>query len=262
MKWNNADEFFQYVNGKSMWGGQCVQLFNGFMGEMYNDTQIYCTEDGYADDIWEQRKTNGVLNYFDEVAIDQMVDGDWVIYGKCNFAPVSHIGMFRKDNGDGTFICLQQNDARHPESTGQDNNPYDGIIGALRLKDWHKPSFRYTGHIQDIGWLDWISNGVCGTTGEAKRMEAIKIDALFEVEAMAHIQDIGWVDYGKINKDTVIGTTGQSKRLECLRLKGNFKYRVHIENTGWTAWTLADGVSTMGTVGQSLRMEAIEISFL
>lgn len=120
--------------------------------------------------------------------------------------------------------------------------------------------FRYRSHIENIGWQEWKVNGeTSGTTGESLRLEAIQIDAPFEIEASAHLQDIGWVDYGKINKDTIIGTTGEHRRLECLKLKGNFKYRVHIERSGWSAWTNADGICTLGSVGQGLRIEAIEM---
>lgn len=119
---------------------------------------------------------------------------------------------------------------------------------------------KYNAHLENIGWQGWKSDGeTAGTTGENRRLEAIKIDAPFEIEAMAHIQNLGWVDYGKITKDTVIGTTGEGLRLECLKLKGNFKYRVHIERSGWSAWTNADGICTLGSVGQSLRIEAIEM---
>lgn len=138
---------------------------------------------------------------------------------------------------------------------------YPTIIRELGLNHLTPVSnFKYEAHLQDIGWQGWKSNGeIAGTTGESRRLEAIRIDAPFEIEAKAHIQDKGWVDYGKINKDTIIGTTGESLRLECLQLKGNFKYRVHIEDSGWSAWTNADGICTLGSVGQSLRIEAIEM---
>lgn len=119
---------------------------------------------------------------------------------------------------------------------------------------------KYEAHLQDIGWQGWKSNGeTAGTTGESRRLEAIRIDAPFEIEADAHLENIGWVHYGKINKESIIGTIGESRRLECLKLKGNFKYRVHIEGSGWSAWTNADGICTLGSVGQSLRIEAIEM---
>ena len=121
-------------------------------------------------------------------------------------------------------------------------------------------NFKYRAHVEDYGWQNWKHDGQpAGTTGSSKRLEALQIDAPFEVKAKAHIQNIGWVDYGIINKDTIIGTTGESKRLEDLCFKGNFKYRVHIQGTGWTPWTNADGIATLGTVGQSLRIECIEI---
>lgn len=141
---------------------------------------------------------------------------------------------------------------------------YPQIIRDLGLNHLSPISdFKYQAHVENIGWQEWVYNGqVAGTTGESLRLEALRIDAPFEIEAKAHLQDIGWVDYGKINKDTIIGTTGESRRLEDLCFKGAFKYRVHIEYTGWTPWTDADGIATLGTVGQSLRIEAIEMKKL
>ena len=118
----------------------------------------------------------------------------------------------------------------------------------------------YKAHVEYEGWQDWKYDGeTAGTTGQSKRMEAIRIDYDKDVYAKAHIEGLGWVDYGKIDINTIIGTTGEFKRLECLCLKGNFKYRVHIEGSGWSCCTNADGVATLGSVGQSLRIEAIEI---
>lgn len=120
---------------------------------------------------------------------------------------------------------------------------------------------KYQAHVEGVGWQSWVGDGeTAGTTGISLRLEALRIDAPFDIYAKAHCQgDTGFRDYGKINKDTIIGTTGESKRLECLCLKGNFKYRVHIEGSGWSCFTLADGISTLGSVGQKLRIEAIEI---
>lgn len=141
-----------------------------------------------------------------------------------------------------------------------DTNIIYGAGGNWRMIPEESHKIGYKAHVEDIGWQDWKFDGeTAGTTGEAKRMEALRIDYDKDVYAKAHIEDIGWIDYGKIDINTVIGTTGESKRLECLCLKGNFKYRAHIQDTGWTAWTNADGIATLGTVGQSLRMEAIEI---
>lgn len=134
------------------------------------------------------------------------------------------------------------------------------------LNDWGykfvnlNDGIKYQAQLEDIGWQEWKRNGeTAGTTGEKKRLEALRIDFKGEVEAKAHLQEIGWVDYGKITKDTIIGTVEEYRRLECLCLKGAFEYRVHIEGSGWSCWTDADGIATLGSVGQKLRIEAIEI---
>lgn len=142
-----------------------------------------------------------------------------------------------------------------------DTNILNGMGGNWKMIPEEKHNIGYKAHVEKDGWQDWKFDGqTAGTTGQAKRMEALRIDYDKPIYAKAHIEKVGWVDYGRIDINTVIGTTGESKRLECICLKcDNIKYRVHIEGTGWTCWTLADGVATLGSVGQSLRIEAIEI---
>lgn len=142
----------------------------------------------------------------------------------------------------------------------------DQVVGQYedaKLMYYNPPKIQYRAHSQNKGWMAWVGEGqVAGTTGQQLRLEAIQIDAPFEVRAKAHIQNIGWQDYGVINKNTVIGTTGKGLRLECLCLKGKFKYRLHLQGTGWTPYTNADGICTLGTVGQALRVEAIQIQLI
>lgn len=149
---------------------------------------------------------------------------------------------------------------------------FDETNNAVNINDWYdyfgipRPVtnyLNYQAHVQDYGWLDAVHSGqTCGTTGQTKRLEAIKIDSNLDIKVKAHIQDIGWVDYGMINKDTIIGTTGESKGIEALCFEGNFEYRVHIQNFGWSVWTKADGVITQGSVGLSTSLEAIEIRLI
>lgn len=161
----------------------------------------------------------------------------------------------------------------------QFNNEYDlddcywvndtNVLGGVVNGDWktftqpqpQPPKIKYRAHLQKTGWQDWKYDGqTSGTTGEARRLEAIQIDYNKPIYAKAHIQKDGWIDYGKIDKNTIIGTTEQAKRFECLCLKcEGIKYRVHIQGSGWSCWTDADGIATLGSVGQALRIEAIEI---
>ena len=126
-------------------------------------------------------------------------------------------------------------------------------------------------HVQDYGWLEPVGTGQwCGTTGESKRLEALKFDtekAGFQIEQVdVHIANEGWREYKNPTKDTIIGTTYESKAIEDIRIKclkddgtPRLRYRVHQAEYGDTCWTLSDGISTLGSVGQSLRLEAIEI---
>ena len=59
-----------------------------------------------------------------------MIPGTVVVYGICDFAPVSHVCFFIKDNGNGTYQALQQN-TNNRQYVTIDNNPYNGIIGAF-----------------------------------------------------------------------------------------------------------------------------------
>lgn len=265
-------QYFEEVIGKGFdedgsFGVQCVDGFIHFcrtqIGFRFSGPLCYGKpHEGFACRIWYNFESLGLQKYFDKVPANAMMDGDWAIweYGSKE-CPVSHIAMFRADNGNNKGILLGQNQNGRKEYS-QMAISYSGILGAFRPKIYHNThKIGYRSHIGEVGWEDWKYDGqMSGTTGQSKRIEAIQIDYKGDVYAKAHIQDIGWKDFGKITKDTVIGTTGESKRLECLCLKGNFKYRVHIQDTGWTCWTNADGIATLGSVGQGLRIEAIEIS--
>ena len=108
---------------------QCVDLAKYF-NECYNPGfQVYCSKTGYAKDWATEKNSNGILEHFTETAINNMIKGTLVVWGNCQVAPYSHIGFFVRDNGNGTFQCLQQN-APYPYVT-LSNIRYEGIIGAF-----------------------------------------------------------------------------------------------------------------------------------
>lgn len=83
-------------------------------------------------------------------------------------------------------------------------------------------------HLQSIGWRTFkgIEKGVCdpviGTTGEARRLEAIRIRVVENTTGLtlryrAHVQGIGWQEWK--NDGQTAGTTGQAKRLEAVRIE-------------------------------------------
>lgn len=129
------------------------------------------------------------------------------------------------------------------------------------------PGVTYASSVQDYGWMSNATNGQSsGTTGESKRLEAMKIvlsNLDGGIEYRSHVQDYGWMEWTGNGAQT--GTTGESKRLEALeiRLTGaaaeqyDVYYRVHSQNFGWLDWASNGG--SAGTAGFAYRVEAVQI---
>ncbi len=133
------------------------------------------------------------------------------------------------------------------------------------------PSVDYRTHVQTYGWeTEWRSDGeVSGTSGEAKRLEAISIQLYDQplagnIEYRTHVQTYGWENTWSKNGE-ISGTSGEAKRLEAIQirltgkmgLKYDVYYRVHAETFGWLGW--AKNGETAGTAGFAKRLEAIQI---
>ena len=131
----------------------------------------------------------------------------------------------------------------------------------------------YAVHCQTYGWgLGVAKNGeVTGTSGQAKRLESIKIWVKSElsgsVEYETHVQTYGW-SIGTKKDSEECGTTGEAKRLEAIRIKltgemakhYDIYYRVHAQSFGWLGW--AKNGETAGTSGMAKRLEAIQIKLV
>ena len=128
------------------YGCQCVDGFKHFCRTVLGfniSLGAICNPTGYATSIWDNYESLGLNKYFDKVAPNQMVDGDWAIWSmNSRSCPYSHVAMFRKDNGNGTGIFLGQNQLNHPEYT-QVNIFYDGLRGGLRPKIYHQNKTEY-----------------------------------------------------------------------------------------------------------------------
>ncbi len=130
------------------------------------------------------------------------------------------------------------------------------------------PTITYQVHAQTYGWMDKVANGsTAGTTGEAKRLEAIRMVLPVGVDGgvsyRVHVQSYGWME--EASNGSTAGTTGEAKRLEAvqIRLTGNVSesydvwYRVHAQTFGWLNW-VKNGESS-GTEGLARRLEAIQV---
>lgn len=127
----------------------------------------------------------------------------------------------------------------------------------------------YQAHVQDWGWMGWVSEGqVAGTLGQDRRLEALQVSLSgstspsAEVCYQGHVENYGWMGEVCGNGQT-IGTTGQALRLEAVRIRLrnapdlSICYKAYVQGTGWQN-EVCDG-EVAGTTGLALRMEAITI---
>lgn len=119
-------------------------------------------------------------------------------------------------------------------------------------------------HLQDIGWTDWKQEGeLLGTTGEAKRIEAIILQGNngLDLSYRVHMADLGWSSW--VGNGQEAGTTGQYRRIEKIEIKSNKMLEVqeHIQNVGWMPSSKGTNIS-IGTEGKSLRLEAFKINVI
>lgn len=119
----------------------------------------------------------------------------------------------------------------------------------------------YQAHMRGNGWGAWMADGnMAGSTGQNRRIEAIKIKPVKQMDVTVHMKDTGDKKYSNITNSTTIGTTGERKRIEAVKIESSdtiYTYRVHQRDLGWSDW-VTNG-QWAGTTGKSKQMEAIEI---
>lgn len=130
----------------------------------------------------------------------------------------------------------------------------------------------YSSYLQQTGWQGSVSNGtLSGTTGQSRRMEALKIQLsnnkyTGSIQYRSYVQSIGWQNW--VDNNNISGTLGQSKRLEAIEIKlsgelanqYDIYYRSYVQRHGWLGWT--KNGQTSGTMHCSYRIEAIEIKLV
>ena len=132
-----------------------------------------------------------------------------------------------------------------------------------------EPGVSYCSYVQGLTWIDWKKNGtMSGTTGRAKRMEALKIKLVSKpvsgsVTYRTYIGGDGWQPWASDGE--VSGAVNESKQIEAVEIKltknmakqYDIYYRAHVQSKGWLSWTLNGKAA--GTTGMDRRVEAIQI---
>ena len=283
---------------------------NGGQGAMNQQETVYegslkikinnFTKSGYTFKEWNTKADGTGQSYTENQMLNNITE-DIILYAQ--WTPNKYKIIFNANGGQGTmepqeFTYNQEQQLTENSFTHQEyqfvswNTKKDGtgifyqntqsIINLTPINNkqitlyamWNKiPDVYYKTHVQSYGWQDYVSNGnMSGTTGEAKRLEAIKIKILNQayaggIEYRTHIQSYGWENSFKQN-DQMSGTSGEGKRLEAIeiRLTGDLAnhydiyYRVHAQHFGWLGW--ARNGEAAGTAGYAYRLEGIEIKLV
>ena len=130
----------------------------------------------------------------------------------------------------------------------------------------------YRSYVKSTGWQGWVYNGATsGTTGQNRRMEAVKIKLLNTgtyntgICYQAHTKGNGWM--GTQCNGNTAGTTGQNRRMEAVKIwltnppaGCSVQYRAHVKGQGWKPWVSNGQVA--GTTGQNRRMEALQVKLV
>lgn len=112
---------------------QCWDLVSGLYFPYVGGFKIHCGQTGYVKDIANQRNSNGILTFCDDIGLSaELRPGDICIWTNCADAPYSHIAIYDHDNGQNEVYFFGQNQP-YAYCTVK-AIPVGGIIGVFRPK--------------------------------------------------------------------------------------------------------------------------------
>lgn len=182
------------------YGWQCVDLYLHYCKRLGYEP-AHCLKTKYAQDLWTERKTNGILNSFIEVT--EMLPGDVAVFKKSAATPLSHVAIFDSDAGGGYGWFLGQNQGSaftHPiggSATNLIKLPYSATYDtAFRPKcfmqaDEKNPAFPLAG--ADL------------SEHNSKDFDASGLDFVILRIAYGTIEDKNFAHYAKRFKDKIKG---------------------------------------------------------
>ena len=157
-------------------------------------------------------------------------------------------------------------------STGDSCSAYGNRNFWRMFTDWfgstqqEQKYLTFKSHLSNLGWTDTtVNEGITGTTGQSRPMEAFKING--EVEYATYSTSTGWQP--TVNNGMITGTTGQSKPINAFKItpkgalaeKLDVYYRAHISNVGWMDWA-KNGQVAGDLRANANKVEAIQISLI
>lgn len=206
-------DFYLAVNGRTFdldgcYGAQCWDGFAKYM-QWLGYPVFHCTQSGYVKDIWNLRNSSGILGYCSAVQ-RPFQDGDIIVWEECPVCPLSHIAIFRKDNGNGTFVALGQNQGGGNGAFNQRNFTYDGVMGGFRPKCYVQNSS------SEASVQKWVQDTTLKVGDKVKSVscaiKAVNGSAISADKQSVYVPDLGgWVPLANVSEasDTKDGNLDQ-----------------------------------------------------
>lgn len=249
----NPQEFYNRTVGKAYdvdgsYGFQCWDLWakccvdNGVPLSV-----IHCSLTGYVEDTWKLRNKSGILQYFDAIPADQIIVGDWIIWGKdYSLTPKSHVAMAwvnRQSFGQSQSGIKQANLVSYLD--------WSRALGAFRLKTWEARNMldivpgkliKTTYNDQQIILLPQPSGTKLGLVSAKEEGKPYSLSR----QLIGDIDDPNIVIYGKMNANYFIMNGAEAGQHLGVRVGFGETWEIPMQNAYYWFTIRADGDTDVG----------------
>ena len=238
-------------------------LAGNIMYETYNSTMGWT---GYKNQSVDSGDVGKKIEAIRIKLTDKLVE-NYDIYYRTHVSNLGWLGWTKNGENSGTIGYFYQVEAIQIRLEEKNKN-----IPDLTKQAFYESinSIECSAHVSNIGWMNYVKEDFCGTTGKAQSLEAIKIKFNNSVNSSvnyeSYIQGEGWQQ--SVSNDQISGTTGRARYLEAIKisLSGSLAdyydiyYRTHVSEIGWLDW--AKNGEKAGSVGNDTKIEAIQIKLI
>lgn len=208
---------------------------------------IHCSLTGYVEDTWKLRHKSGILQYFDAVPADQIIVGDWIIWGKdYSLTPKSHVAMAwmnRQSFGQSQSGIKQANLVSYLD--------WNRALGAFRLKQWEARKMldivpgkllRTTYNDQQIILLPQPSGTKLGLVSAKEEGKPYSLSR----QLIGDIDDPNIVIYGKMNANYFIMNGAEAGQHLGVRVGFGETWEIPMQNAYYWFTIRTDGDTDVG----------------
>ena len=208
---------------------------------------IHCSMTGYVEDTWKLRHKSGILQYFDAIPADQIIVGDWIIWGKdYSLTPKSHVAMAwvnRQSFGQSQSGIKQANLVSYLD--------WNRALGAFRLKQWEARKMldiipgkllRATYNDQPIVLLPQPTGTKLGLVSAKEEGKPYSLSR----QLIGDIDDPNIVIYGKMNANYFIMNGAEAGQHLGVRVGFGETWEIPMQNAYYWFTIRTDGDTDVG----------------